>query len=109
MEAKREVAHFKEELEILEKKHLQLQTERDQLDWKCRDLQVQMVKQNEAIVDKDDKIEELNATKEILTSGKNFIKKSYDALQNKLRKIEQENYIIPKSKEEEKKGPEGAS
>ena len=41
---------------------------------------------------------------EILTSGKNFIKKSYDAVMNKLKKIEEENFLIPKKKEEEKKG-----
>ncbi len=39
---------------------------------------------------------------EILTSGKSFIKKSYDSLQNKIKKMEEENFLIPKKKEEAK-------
>jgi len=46
----------------------------------------------------------LQATIEILTSGKNFIKKSYDSLMAKLKRIEEENFLIPKKKEESKNG-----
>jgi hypothetical protein len=46
----------------------------------------------------------LQATVEILTSGKNFIKKSYDSVMTKLKRIEEDNFLIPKKKEEEKKG-----
>jgi len=63
-----------------------------------------MTKLQEVIIDKDDKIEQLQATVEILTSGKNFIKKSYDSVMNKLKKLEEENFLIPKKKDEEKKG-----
>ena len=46
---------------------------------------------------------------EILTSGKNFIKKSYDSLMAKLKRIEEENFLIPKKKEEESKSEEAES
>ena len=36
---------------------------------------------------------------EILTTGKNFIKKSYDSVCEKMKKIEAENFLIPKKKE----------
>ena len=45
---------------------------------------------------------------EILTSGKNFIKKSYDSLMAKLKRIEEENFLIPKKKEEESKAADNA-
>ena len=38
-----------------------------------------------------------------MTSGKNFIKKSYDSVMAKLKRIEEDNFLIPKKKEEEKK------
>ena len=34
--------------------------------------------------------------------GKNFIKKSYDSLMAKLKRIEEDNFLIPKKKEESK-------
>ena len=40
---------------------------------------------------------------EILTSANNLIKKSYDSTIDKLKKIESENYIIPKKNNEEEK------
>lgn len=63
---------------------------------------LQNSKLQETIGDKDDKIDQLTATVEILTSGKSFIKKSYDSLQNKIKKMEEENFLIPKKKEEAK-------
>lgn len=45
---------------------------------------------------------------EILTSGKNFIKKSYDSLMAKLKRIEEDNFLIPKKKEEESKAEDNA-
>ena len=49
--------------------------------------------------DKDDKIEELQANVEIHVNAKNFLKKSYDSLMAKLKRIEEENFLIPKKKE----------
>ena len=44
---------------------------------------------------------------EILTSGKSFIKKSYDNAMTKIKKIESENFIIPKKKDEEEEKKAG--
>ena len=101
-EAQRLVSDLKEELDIFEKKQLALSGERDILISKNRDQVFQMSKHVETIQDKDEKIEQLQATIEILTSGKNFIKKSYDSLMAKLKRIEEENFLIPKKKEESK-------
>lgn len=38
-----------------------------------------------------------------MNSGKNYIKKAYDALLAKMKKTEDENFLIPKKKEEESK------
>lgn len=35
-----------------------------------------------------------------MQNNNNFIKKSYDSLQNKLKKLQNENIIIPKEKKE---------
>lgn len=101
-EAMRFVADLKEELEISEKKQLAISGERDLLQTKCKDAAFQNITLQETIIDKDEKIEQLQATIEILTSGKNFIKKSYDSLMNKLKRIEEDNFLIPKKKEEKK-------
>ena len=75
-----------------------------------RDQEFTIQQQTETIQDKDDEIKQLQSQVEILTSGKNFIKKSYDNAMAKIKKIESENFIIPKKKdeEEEKKGAESA-
>ena len=68
-----------------------------------RDQDFTIQQQTETIQDKDDEIKQLQSQVEILTSGKNFIKKSYDNAMTKIKKIESENFIIPKKKEEEEK------
>ena len=52
-------------------------------------------------MDKDEKIENLTTTVQIERSGKNFIKKSYDALMAKFKRIEEENFLIPKKSKDE--------
>ena len=98
------MADIKEELDILEKKNAHVMGERDGLNSKCRDMQFQMTQLQETITDKDEKIEHLQAQMEVLQSGKAFIKKSYDSLMAKFKKIEDENLLIPKKKSEEAKG-----
>ena len=72
-----------------------------------RDQEFTIQQQTETIQDKDDEIKQLQSQVEILTSGKNFIKKSYDNAMTKIKKIESENFIIPKKKDEEEKSAAG--
>ena len=97
------VSDLKEELEIIQKKHLQLQGDRDLLLTKNKDQRDKMMKQMQDIEDRDGKIEQLQATLEIATSAKNFIKKSQEAAVKKLERIKEDNFLIPEKKEEEKK------
>ena len=53
--------------------------------------------------EKEEEITNLKNNVQVLTSSKNFIKKSFDSLQNKLKKIQSENFLIPKVKKEEEK------
>ena len=72
-----------------------------------RDQEFTIQQQTETIQDKDDEIKQLQSQVEILTSGKNFIKKSYDNAMAKIKKIESENFIIPKKKDEEEEKKAG--
>ena len=65
-----------------------------------------MLKQMQDLEDRDGKIEQLQATLEIATSAKNFLKKSQEAAVKKLERIKEDNFLIPKKKEEEKKQSE---
>ena len=102
------VADLREELDIMEKKQQALSAERDQLNIDCKEQQYQNSKLQEQIEDKDEKIEELKSKVEILTSGKNFIKNAHEKLLAKQKKLEEENFIIPKKKEESKESEESS-
>jgi chromosome segregation ATPase len=108
-EARNLIGNLKEELDIQEQKQTQVAADRDQLSAKLREQNFLFTKQQEVVNDKDEQIEQLQATVEILTSGKNFIKKSYDSALNKLKKMQEDNILIPKKKEEHKEGASAQS
>lgn len=59
----------------------------------------------ETLSDKEETLTQLQQTVEILTNDKKFLKKSYDSLMTKFKKIQEENILIPKKQgavEEEK-------
>ena len=75
---------------------------------KNKELRDKNLKALQDLEDRDSKIEQLQATLEIATSAKNFLKKSQEAAQRKLERIKEDNFLIPKKKGEEakKKGEE---
>lgn len=75
---------------------------------KINSLNETLQEKDDQLKEKDDEIKNVKHNVEILTSSKNFIKKSYDALQVKVKKIESENFLIPKVKKEEQKKDEEA-
>jgi len=46
--------------------------------------------------DRDESMSQLQQTVDILTNDKKFLKKSYESLMNKFKKIQEENILIPK-------------
>lgn len=97
------VSDLQEELEILQKKQLQVVGDRDMLHTKNKELRDKNLKATQDLEDRDSKIEQLQATLEIATSAKNFLKKSQEAAQRKLERIKEDNFLIPKKKGEESK------
>ena len=83
-----------------------LATETEKARQKIRTYTDKVQSLQEDVEDKDVKIDQLTGKVEIMQNNNNFIKKSYDSLQTKLKKLQTENIIIPKEKKgegEEKK------
>lgn len=76
---------------------------------KNKELRDKNLKATQDLEDRDSKIEQLQATLEIATSAKNFLKKSQEAAQRKLERIKEDNFLIPKKKGEETKAEDSAA
>ena len=86
-ESQKLIADLKEELAIAEGRVKQAHAERDQIQTKAKEFVGKIQKLTDESQDKDDKIDQLNATIEILNSDKTYIKKSYDSLLEKYKRI----------------------
>ena len=104
-ESQKLIADLKEELAIAEGRVKQAHAEKEQIQIKAKEIVGKMQKLTDESQDKDDKIDQLNTTIEILNSDKTYIKKSYDSLLEKYKRIQDENILIPKKNQtEEEKG-----
>ena len=101
----KDFADKKEELDITNHHLEQEKTNADVAQARFRSekqsLENEIQKIKDENLDKDEKIENLTTTVQIERSGKNFIKKSYDALMAKFKRIEEENFLIPKKSKDE--------
>ena len=104
------VANLKEELAIAEKTAQEYKQKMESEAEKAKQFKTaaseQIQQYKDDIDDKDAVIQQLNGKVEILQNNNKYIKKSYDSLLNKHKTMQNENFLIPKEKKNDKKDEE---
>ena len=73
-----------------------MQADKEKLQRKNKEAIFKMQQLQDKIIDRDDKIDQLNSKLDILTGENNQLRENYDKLMKKLEEISENNILIPK-------------